>query len=212
MRQEFRTINSRRGRKPNNLNAISYTSVVRNERIRMRRAEQKETKGVEIPKSNVRNTTRAETRVKRCSRNVGKRCERVEEGWKGPQRYLERFNSRFQTKSEIYQLLGKITEESYAHFARAARSHRQFRIGTRDRIVTAAVLLLLVLSYTLRALKCSVSWYSHGTKSSESVTQRSVFRGSIPLHLACSLQIPYLRNLYRLVQSLAPILQTFHCI
>jgi hypothetical protein len=35
----------------------------------MRRAEQEEAKRVEIPKSNVRNTTRAETRVKRCSRN-----------------------------------------------------------------------------------------------------------------------------------------------
>lgn len=82
-----------------------------------------EVKEVETPKSNVKNTTRAEARVKRYGRSAGERSERTERAGK----IFGTLNSRYR-KREI-SASDEITEESYAHFARAARSRQQFRIG-----------------------------------------------------------------------------------
>lgn len=112
MQQGFRTINPRRARKPNNLNAISRECrSVWNERSQDEKEakeakehkeggqkgveKKKEAKEVETPKSNVRNTTGAEARVKRHGRNVGGGGEAAEGGGgaadgKEPGRYLER--------------------------------------------------------------------------------------------------------------------------
>lgn len=85
--------------------------------------EKEEVKEVETPKSNVRNTTKAETRVKRYSRNAGERSERAERTGK----IFGTLNSRYRKRDIAAS--DEITEESYAHFARAARSRQQFHIG-----------------------------------------------------------------------------------
>lgn len=130
------------------------------ERESERKGEEKkeEAKEVETPKSNVRNTTRAEARVKRYSRNVGERSERT---GRRAGKIFGTLNSRVQ-EAKI-SASGEITEESYAHFARAARSRQQFRIGLEIALSPPPSLPSLplphplVLSSALRALECSIS-------------------------------------------------------
>lgn len=119
---------------------------------------------MENPKSNVRNTARAEVRVKRCSRNAARgRGSGWEEGEEDRERIFGTLNS-WGTGSEISPF-GEITEESYVHFASAARrvagnsvsdsrSHCHHR---RILVLPPSLLPVVVLSSALRALECSIS-------------------------------------------------------
>lgn len=116
-------------------------------------------KEVETPKSNVRNTTRAEVRVKRCEDETQAREEREDGGGgggrQGSRKYLERSIRGTGSETSVF---GEITEESYAHFAESRpKSRRQSRIGLEIALSPPSSISLLVLSSALRALDCSIS-------------------------------------------------------
>lgn len=164
MQRGFRTINPRRVRKPNNLNAISHECrSVWNEPGRERREEAggaargggEEVKEVETPKSNVKNTTRAEARVKRYGRSAGERSERTERAGK----IFRTLNSRYR-KRDIG--VRRNNRRILCSFRESRPKSPAIPYRTRDRIVTTTIPLFpppppLVLPSALRALECSIS-------------------------------------------------------
>lgn len=89
--------------------------------------EEGEVKEVETPKRNVRNTTRAEVRVKRCEDGRNERSERAGEGGRDRENI---WNAQFEVQEGEISAFGEITEESYAHFAESRpKCRRQSRIG-----------------------------------------------------------------------------------
>lgn len=160
MLQGFRTINPRQVRKPNNLNAISRECrSVWSEPGRCwgegERGE--EVKEVETPKRNVRNTTWEP----RCGSRGVKTVEKQAREARGRRR-ARRIAKIFGTLNSSYRKRDIGVRRNNPRILCSFREEPPeeppaipYRI--RDRIVTTAILHLLVLSSVLRALDCSIS-------------------------------------------------------
>lgn len=168
MQRGFRTINPRRVRKPNNLNAISRERrSVWNERTRTERGE-KERRGWgrrkrrrrwRLPKSNVRNTMGAVARVKRHRRNTGAR------GRKEPGRIFG--TARFAAREARDIGIRRNNRRILCSFRESRPKPPAIPYRPRDRIVTTTIppthFCSVVRPPRSRAQHL---WHSHDTKSS----------------------------------------------
>lgn len=110
---------------------------------------------------------------------------------------------------------GEITEESYAHFAKAVAAEAaagQFRIGPRDRIVTTPSFPYPSFLVLLSAPPCALEWSISDTRTvlnsaqwwcGCNVIHIALYHGSMPFYLASLLRVP---QLWRLVQDASTVI------